>query len=112
MKIAVWVPLGMDVLSTLTFGRSDAQVLISRAFCVQFYVRFEEIEASSQWYIIAHSIQATIQLKNKPPGKPAHCKELADAALYKSSLVPVLKTPQKHQIHQFPMICNPCRSIK
>ena len=86
MKIAVWVPLGMDVLSTLTFGRSDAQVLISGAFCVQFYVRFEEIEASSQCCIIAHSIQATIQLKNKPPGKPAHCKELADAALSLSCL--------------------------
>ena len=52
MKIAVWVALGMDVLSTLTFGRSDAQVLISGAFCVvfcvPFYVRFfEEIEAVS-----------------------------------------------------------------
>ena len=67
MKIAVWVPLGMDVQSTLTFGRSDAQVLISGAFCVQFYVRFEEIEASSQCCIIAHKIQATIQLKKKTP---------------------------------------------
>ena len=56
------------------------QVLISGAFCVQFYVRFEDIEASSQCCIIALSIQATIQLKNKPPGKPAHCKEPADAA--------------------------------
>ncbi len=36
MKIAVWVALGMDVLSTLTFGRSDAQVLISGAFYVVF----------------------------------------------------------------------------
>ena len=36
MKIAVWVPLAMDVLSTLTFGRSDAQGLISGAFCVVF----------------------------------------------------------------------------
>ena len=28
MNIDVWVPLGMDVLSTLTFGRSDARILI------------------------------------------------------------------------------------
>ena len=56
MKIAVWVPLGMDVPSTLTFGRSDARVLILGAFyagfCMKFYVRFEEMEASSQCFIL------------------------------------------------------------
>ena len=81
MKIAVWVPLGMDVPSTLTFGRSDAQVLISGAFCVVFVCHFMCVsflgDRSSQCCIIAHSIQ----LKKKPPGKPAHCKEPADAAL-------------------------------
>ena len=46
MKIAVWVPLGMDVLSTLTFGRIgiDCRSILCR-FYVTFYVRFFEIEA-------------------------------------------------------------------
>ena len=72
--------MGMDVLSTLTFGRSDELVLIYGAFCVQFYVRFEEIEASSQRFILPVNPKAAIHLKKKPPGTPAHCKEPADAA--------------------------------
>ena len=43
MKIAVWVPLDMDVLTTLTFGRSDAQVLISGAFYVVFLCVFTQL---------------------------------------------------------------------
>ena len=67
---------GMDVLSTLTFGLSNAQVLISGAFCVQFYVRFEEIKASSQCCIIAHPLQATIQLKINPPANQRIARSL------------------------------------
>ena len=88
MKIAVWVPLGMDVQSTLTFGRSDAQVLISGAFCVQFYVRFEEKEASSQWCIITHSIQATIQLKINPPANQRIARSLPTPHYFGNPFMP------------------------
>ena len=36
MKIDMWVPLGMDILTALRFGRSDAQILISVAVYASF----------------------------------------------------------------------------
>ena len=51
MKIDVWVPLGMDVLTALTFGRSDAQVLISVAVYMLNLCAFR----TTQCYILAKS---------------------------------------------------------
>ena len=75
MKIAAWVPLGMDVLSTLTFGRSDALILIS----VEFYVLFM---CERLFRVISSTNLQLPSPKKIPPGKPAHCKEPADAAYF------------------------------
>ena len=80
MKIAVWVPLGMDVPSTLTFGRSDARVLILRAFyavfCMKFYVRFEEMEASSQCFILPVNPSNHLIKKRNPPANQRLARSL------------------------------------
>ena len=51
MKIDVWVTLGMVVLSTLTFGRSDARILIS----VEVYMLYPCAFRSSRKWILTKS---------------------------------------------------------
>ena len=72
MKINVWVPLGTDVLTALTFGRSDAQILIS----VEVYMLHLCAFGTTQCYILAKSNRTAIVLKKIPPARQAfHSKK-------------------------------------